>query len=65
MFPPEKEKFMVLLYNGETFQAEEQILTADRLMGVRDGKYYFYANGDPYYEEEADRCRIRICRLEK
>ena len=65
VFPPAKKKFMALLFNGYTFRPEGRILTNDRLMGVRGGKYYFYANGDPYYEEEADRCRIRICRLEK
>jgi hypothetical protein len=49
-----------LFYNTKTFKLERTILINDRLLGIRDGKYYFYANGDPKYDEEADECIIKI-----
>ena len=59
-----KANFMVFFYDGETFRAGDRILTDDRLLGVRDGRFYFYANGDPRYEDAADQCRIKVCVLE-
>jgi len=59
-FKPQNTKFALLFYNTKTFKLERTILINDRLLGIRDGKYYFYANGDPKYDEEADECIIKI-----
>jgi len=59
-----KANFMVLFYDGGSFQPVGRIPTDDRLLGVRDGRFYFYADGDPRYEEAADRCRIKVCMRE-
>lgn len=56
--------YMVLFYNSHTFQPAGRVLTNDRLLGVREGRFYFYAGGDPRYEDEADRSRIKVCTLE-
>ncbi len=59
-FKPQNKKFALLFYNTKSFKLERTILINDRLLGIRDGKYYFYANGDPKYDEEADECIIKI-----
>jgi len=57
-------RFMVLFFREGSFQPAGRVLTNDRLLGVREGRFYFYAGGDPRYEDEADRCRIKVCTLE-
>lgn len=57
-------RFMVLFFREGSFQPAGRVLTNDRLLGVRAGRFYFYANGDPRYEEEADQCRVKVCTLE-
>lgn len=59
-FNPQNTKFALLFYNTKSFKLERTILINDRLLGIRDGKYYFYANGDPKYDDEADECIIKI-----
>ncbi|MFC2156107.1 hypothetical protein ACFLRB_06435, partial [Acidobacteriota bacterium] len=54
------KKFALLFYNAENFKLEKIIFSNDLLLGARDGKYYFYANGDPGRDEEAEDFIIHI-----
>ena len=54
------KKFALLFYNAENFKLERTIFTNDLLLGAKDGKYYFYANGDPGRDEEAEEFIIHI-----
>ncbi|MCK4766736.1 MAG: hypothetical protein KAW12_31385 [Candidatus Aminicenantes bacterium] len=48
------KKFALLFYNPETFKLEKTIYTDDLLLGSRNGKYYFFAGGDPAFDEVDD-----------
>lgn len=55
--------FALLFYNADTFKLEQVLYTDDFLLAAREGKYYFYANGEPARDESADKCIIKICQL--
>jgi hypothetical protein len=54
------KKFALLFYKSDTFKLEKTFFIDDFLIGARNGIYYFYANGNPGYEEEADECIINL-----
>lgn len=61
VFDKESKKFALLFYNADTFKLEKTLFIDDCFMGARDGKYYFYAGGDPGIDEEdADKCIINV-----
>ncbi|MFC2156109.1 hypothetical protein ACFLRB_06445 [Acidobacteriota bacterium] len=55
------KKFALLFYNANTFKLEKTIFINDLLINTRDSKYYFFANGDPGRDEEAEDVKIHIC----
>ena len=59
-FGEKQKKFAVLFYNVDTFKLEKIFSTDDLFLATRDGKYYFYANGNPGYDEGTDNCIINI-----
>jgi hypothetical protein len=59
------KKFAMLYYNTRTYKLEKTIFTDDLLLGIRDGRYSFHANGDPGSDKEADIFIIKICTLEE
>jgi len=62
---PKLKKFALLFYNADTFKLEKTVFTNDYLLGARAGRYYFFANGDPGRDEEADAFIIHVCTIEK
>lgn len=48
---PKLKKFCLMFYDVNTFKLVNQIFTDDYFLGVRNGKYYFFAGGDPEYDE--------------
>jgi len=65
IFDEERKKFALLFYNAENFKLEKTVFTDDCFLGARNGEYYFYANGDPGFDEEdADKCIINVYRFE-
>jgi hypothetical protein len=57
------KRFALLFYNADNFKLEQTIFTDDFLLASRDGKYYFFKNGNPSYDEEADEAVINIYRF--
>jgi hypothetical protein len=55
-----QKKFAMLFYNVDTLKLEKTIFTDDFFIGARDGRYYFYANGNPSRDEGTDECIINI-----
>jgi hypothetical protein len=54
------KKFALLFYNADTFKLEKTFFIDDFFIGSREGKYYFYDNGNPGYDEKADECIINL-----
>jgi hypothetical protein len=54
------KNYALLFYNADTFKLEKTIFMDDYLLGARNGKYYFFANGDPGLDENTDECIINI-----
>ncbi|MGE5344113.1 MAG: hypothetical protein ACM3SY_21820 [Candidatus Omnitrophota bacterium] len=54
------QKFALLFYNAETFKLENTVFIDDFFLGYKDGKYYFFANGDPGRDDNTDDCIINI-----
>ncbi|MCP4221355.1 MAG: hypothetical protein GY765_42410 [bacterium] len=55
------KKFALLFYNLENnFKREKTIFTEDLLLGVRNGKFYMYNNGDPGVDVNTDACIINV-----
>ncbi len=52
--------FALLFYNLDTFKLEHTVFSDDFLLGVRHGKFYCYANGNPSIEDDTDNCIIHI-----
>jgi hypothetical protein len=57
------KRFALLFYNAATFKLEDMVFTDDLLLGVKDGKYYLFANGDPVFDEDAADYIINIYRF--
>lgn len=60
----EMKKFALLIYDKDTFKLQQTILTDDYLLASRDGRFYFYKNGEPKYDDEADETVIDIYKYE-
>jgi len=60
----ELKKFAMLFYNVDTLKLEKTVFTDDFFIGARDGKYYFYHNGNPGRDEGVDECIIDVCAFE-
>ena len=60
-----QKKYAMLFYNVDTLKLEKTIFTDDFFFGARDGKYYFYANGNPGRDEGVDECIINIFAFEE
>jgi len=58
------KKFALLFYDLQTFELKQTYFIDDLLLGSRAGKYYFYANGNPDLNENADECIINIYAFE-
>ncbi|MGE5344111.1 MAG: hypothetical protein ACM3SY_21810 [Candidatus Omnitrophota bacterium] len=54
------KKFALLFYNAETFKLENTIFIDDFFLGYKDGKYYFFANGNPSIDDDTDDFIINI-----
>lgn len=54
------KKFALLFYNKDSLKLEKNIPIDDLLLGAKDGKYYFYADGNPTLDDDTDACTIRI-----
>lgn len=54
------KKFALLFYNIDTFKLEHTFFIDDFLLSSRNGKYYFFANGNPGLDEEAEETVINI-----
>ncbi|MGD2092723.1 MAG: hypothetical protein PVH61_41535 [Candidatus Aminicenantes bacterium] len=54
------KKYALLFYNADTFKLEKIFFSNDFFFGASKGKYYFYANGNPGYDEEAEECIINL-----
>lgn len=59
-----QKKFAMLFYNVDSLKLEKTIFTDDFFLGTQDGKYYFYANGNPGRDEGVDECIINIYAFE-
>lgn len=57
------KKFALLIYNADTFKAEKTFFIDDLLLGSKDGKLYFFANGDPGLDDEVTKTVINIYSL--
>lgn len=60
----ELKKFAMLFYNVDTLKLEKTIFTDNFFIGARDGKYYFYNNGNPGRDEDVDECIIDVYAFE-
>lgn len=49
---PKLKKFAILLYNADTFKLENTLNTDDYLLDVKNGKYYFFTNGQPGRDDD-------------
>jgi hypothetical protein len=61
----ELKKFALLFYDINTLKLEKTFFIDDFFIGARDGKYYFYANGNPGLDEDIDECVINIYAFDK
>jgi len=59
------KKFALLFYDLQTFELKQTFFINDMLLGSRSGKYYFYANGNPGRDEDANECLINIYTFEE
>ncbi len=59
------KRFALLFYNAVTFKKEGELFSDDLLLAARDNRFYFYKNGDPYIDEDADTFDIQVFRLEQ
>ena len=55
-----KPKFALLFYDLKDFSLREVYFVDDRLLGVKNGTFYFFANGNPGFDEEADEFKIKV-----
>lgn len=61
---PKLKKYALLFYDANNnFKLDKTIFTEDFFFGVKDNKYYCYANGNPGLDEETDDCIINIYKI--
>jgi hypothetical protein len=60
------KKFALLFYDiDHNFKLARTVFIDDLFLGSKDGKYYFFANGNPGWDEDTDDCIINIYRFEE
>lgn len=59
------KKFALLFYNLDNYKLRHIEPTDDFFLGSRNGKFYFYANGDPTLDDGTDTCTINIYRFQE
>jgi hypothetical protein len=60
------KKFALLFYDREkNFKLEKTVFLDDFMLGLKDGKFYFFANGNPAQDEDTDDNIINIYSLMK
>jgi len=59
------KRYAILVYNADTFKLEHTLYTDDYLVGVKDGKFYCFANGNPGWDGEIDDVVFNIYQLKK
>jgi hypothetical protein len=59
------KKYALLFYNSDTFKLENTFFSNDFFFGASKGKYYFYAKGNPGFDEEAEECIINLYSFEE
>jgi hypothetical protein len=57
------KKFALLVYDTKTWKLESTFFINDLLLGSKDGKFYFFANGNPGRDDDTDDCIINIYSL--
>ncbi len=55
-----KPKFALLFYKLKDFSLKKFYFGMDRFLGTRNGLFYFFANGNPGFDDEADELKIKI-----
>jgi len=60
-----RKKFAVLFYSADSFKLNKILFINDLLLGADKNYYYFYANGDPMFDEEADKSEIHVFSLKR
>lgn len=61
--PSQAQKFMLLLYDLKTHTLKSSYPVNDLFLGIKDGILYFYRNGDPNLDEDADTFVINLYTL--
>jgi len=59
------KRYAILVYNADTFKLEHTLYTDDYLVGVKDGKFYCFANGNPGWDGDIDDVVFNIYRVKK
>jgi hypothetical protein len=59
------KKYALLFYNTDSFKLEKIFYSNDFFFGARKGIYYFYAKGNPGFDEEAEECVINLYSFEE
>ncbi len=59
-FEDETKKFAMLFYNADTMKLEKTHFIDDYFIGSQEGKYYFFAHGNPGRDEDIDDLVINI-----
>jgi hypothetical protein len=59
------KKFALLVYNIKDWKLEQTIFIDDFFLGARDGKFYFFAHGNPGRDENTDNSIINIYSFDK
>ncbi len=59
------KRYAILVYNADTFKLEHTLYTDDYLVGVKDGKFYCFANGNPGWDGDIDDVVFNIYKIKK
>jgi hypothetical protein len=59
------KKLALLFYDLRSFKLSRILYFNDYLMGEKDDKFYFYANGDPGRDKDAEECIIKIYKYKR
>jgi hypothetical protein len=59
------KKFALLFYDKKTLKLKQIIHTNDFLLNIKKGRLYFYKNGIPPFDDEADSLSINIYKFEE
>ncbi|RPI72278.1 MAG: hypothetical protein EHM45_22460 [Desulfobacteraceae bacterium] len=59
-FGENQKRFALLFYDINNFSLKRTISIDDYFLGTRNGIYYFYRNGNPGFDEDADECVVNL-----